>query len=139
VLELETGAGITTINFYAGFQTRANRIRDDLIAFLIRARQEGKKIGAYGAAAKGNTLLNYCGPKAAEHIAYVVDRSPYKQGLFLPGSHRPIVCEDRLKVDKPDYVMIFPWNLRDEIAEQLAYIRQWGARFVVCVPDLKVW
>lgn len=138
LLKREAEVGMTTVHFYAGFQARADKIRDDLIAFLDNARNEGTKVAAYGAAAKGNTLINYCGIEGTGTIEYVVDRSPHKQGMYLPGSHIPIVCEDHLKDDKPDYVMILPWNLREEISKQLEYIRKWDGRFVTAVPELEV-
>jgi len=139
LLKREAQVGMTAVRFYAGFQGKADKIKDDLIAFLDNAKNEGTKVAAYGAAAKGNTLINYCGIKGTGAIEYVVDRSPHKQGMYLPGSHIPIVNEDRLQKERPDYIVIFPWNLREEIAEQLAYVRQWGARFAVCVPEFEVW
>jgi len=124
---------------YLGLQKAIDQVRLAFLDFLHEQRHAGKNVAAYGAAAKGNTLINYCGIKGTELIEYVVDLSPHKQGLFLPGSHIPIVCEDQLRKTKPDYIVILPWNLREEIAEQLSYVRQWGARFVVCVPSLQVW
>ena len=123
--------------FYAGFQKRADALKNDLLTFLLEAARTGKQVAGYGAAAKGNTLLNYSGVRP-DLIAYVVDRNPAKQGKWLPGSRIPVVAEDRLRIDKPDYVLILPWNLKDEVAAQLAYIREWGGRFVTAVPSLRV-
>jgi SAM-dependent methyltransferase len=134
----EIEAGLRSPAGYQGFQTATDTIRTDFLRFILDCRAKGESVVAYGAAAKGNTLLNYCGVKGNELISYVVDRSPHKQGLFLPGSHLPIVPEERLRETRPDYILILPWNLRSEIAEQLAYAREWGARFVVCVPALEV-
>jgi len=107
------------------------------LSFLIEQKQAGKNVVAYGAAAKGNTLLNYCGIKK-DLIKFVVDKSPYKQGKFLPGSHIPIVDEARIKEEKPDYVLILPWNMKDEIIEQLDYIKNWGGKFVIAIPFLDI-
>ena len=139
ILELaEVDAGLRSSAGFRGFQEKTDRIRSETLMFLHECRASGRRVAAYGAAAKGNTLLNYCGIKGNELIAYVVDRSPHKQGLFLPGSHIPIVAEERLRETRPDIVLILPWNLRDEIAAQLAYAREWGARLAVCVPSLEV-
>jgi SAM-dependent methyltransferase len=133
----EHAAGITTPAFYAGFQARAEKIKDDLVAFLIDAKRRGWRVGAYGAAAKGNTLLNFAGVRP-DLLPYVVDRNPAKQGRFMPGSRIPIVGEQHLLADKPDCVLILPWNLRDEVTAQLACVRGWGGRFVTAVPELTV-
>ncbi len=109
----------------------------DLLEFLIGFRRDGAQIVGYGAAAKGNTLLNYCGIRA-DLLDYVVDRSPHKQGLYLPGTRLPIHAPERIAETKPDYVLILPWNLRDEIVEQMAHVRDWGGRFVVPVPRATV-
>lgn len=135
LLEEERTAGITNPRFYAGFQEKAIRVKNDLLTFLLDARKSGKKVGAYGAAAKGNTLLNYAGIRP-DLLPWVVDRNPTKQGQYLPGSRIPIVREERITAEKPDYIVILPWNLREEITNQLAYARDWGARFVVAVPRL---
>lgn len=135
--ERENAAGMNRTDFYAGFQAKANVVKNDLVAFLIEAARSGKRVAAYGAAAKGNTLLNYAGVRP-DLISYVVDLNPAKQGKCLPGSRIPIVAEDFLKQDRPDFVVILPWNLRDEIMAQLAYVRAWGGRFVTAVPSLKV-
>jgi len=136
-LRREQEAGITTPEYYAGFQTRAERVKDDFLGFLLRAKAEGRTVAAYGAAAKGNTLLNYAGVRG-DLIPLVVDRNPLKQGTFLPGSRIPVVPEDRLRVVRPAYVVILPWNLKGEIARQLEYVREWDGRFVTAVPELEV-
>lgn len=137
LLAQETEAGMTTPEFYSGFQARANKVKDDFVSFLITAKREGKSVAAYGAAAKGNTLLNYAGIRP-DLLPYVVDRNPAKQHKFLPASRIPIVDEIQLQQTKPDYVVILPWNLRTEITAQLAYIRDWGGQFVTAVPYLTV-
>lgn len=137
LLDRETAAGMTSAAFYAGFQDKANRVKNDFLAFLIEAQRAGKTVAGYGAAAKGNTLMNYAGVRP-DMLSYVVDRNPAKQGKFLPGCRIPIVAEAQLKQTRPDYVVILPWNLRTEVVEQLAYIREWGGQFVTAVPSLKV-
>jgi 2-polyprenyl-3-methyl-5-hydroxy-6-metoxy-1,4-benzoquinol methylase len=133
----ERHAGIETPAFYQGFQARADTVKNDLLDILINARRSGKKVAAYGAAAKGNTLLNYAGVRR-DLIAFVVDRNPVKQGRFLPGSRIPIVGEDRLQSERPDFVVILPWNLVTELKEQTGFIKSWGGRFVTAVPTLEV-
>lgn len=137
LLKRETAAGMNSAAFYAGFQAKANKVKNDLLVFLIEAQRAGKTVAGYGAAAKGNTLLNYAGIRS-DLLPYVVDRNPAKQDKFLPGCRIPIVAEAHLKKDKPDYVLILPWNLRTEVVGQLAYIREWGGQFVTAVPSLKV-
>ena len=137
ILHRESVAGMSSAAFYAGFQKRADALKNDLLDFLLEAARRGKKVVGYGAAAKGNTLLNYAGVRP-DLIAYVVDRNPAKQGKWLPGSRIPVVAENRLREDRPDYVVILPWNLKDEVFGQLAYIREWGGRFVTSVPSLRV-
>jgi len=137
LLEREEAAGISSAVFYGGFQERANKVKNDLLMFLIKTRQAGKSVAGYGAAAKGNTLLNYAGIRP-DLLAYVADRNPAKQGRFMPGSRIPIVDEAHLKQNRPDYVLILPWNLRTEVAEQLSYIRDWGGEFVTAVPALEI-
>jgi hypothetical protein len=105
------------------------------LSFLLEQKRLGKKIAAYGAAAKGNTLLNYCGIKK-DLISFVSDASPHKQGKFLPGSHIPITSEMTIKEAKPDYIVVFPWNIKEEIINQLSYVREWNAKFVVAIPKL---
>ncbi|MFI3219151.1 MAG: class I SAM-dependent methyltransferase [Methylococcales bacterium] len=137
LLAIETKAGITTPAFYSGFQAKADKVKDDFLRFLIDAKRAGKTVAAYGAAAKGNTLLNYAGVRP-DLLPYVVDRNPAKQHKFLPASRIPIVDEIQLQQTQPDYVLILPWNLRTEIMAQLAYIRDWGGQFVTAVPHLTV-
>jgi SAM-dependent methyltransferase len=136
VLDDEVVAGLTSAAGYEGFQARIDKVKDDFVSFLIEARRAGRKVAAYGAAAKGNTLMNYAGVRP-DLIAYVVDRNPAKQGRFMPGSRIPIVDEARLRADRPDDVVLLPWNLRDELMTQLDYVRAWGGRFVTAVPALR--
>jgi SAM-dependent methyltransferase len=137
LLAREAAAGMLAAPFYAGFQHAADTVKDDFLAFLIEHKRAGRKVAAYGAAAKGNTLLNYAGVRA-DLLPYVVDASPHKQGRFLPGSRIPVVDEAQLRADRPDVVVLLPWNLRDELVAQLAYIRDWGGRFAVAVPSLEI-
>ena len=137
LLQREEKKGMRKLEYYLGFQQKADRIKFDLLGFLLKQRQDGRKVSAYGAAAKGNTLLNYCGIKG-DLVEFVVDASPQKQGKFLPGSHIPVVSENKIRELKPDFVLILPWNIRDEIMVQLDYIRDWGGRFVVPIPSLQV-
>ncbi|BCX12097.1 MAG: SAM-dependent methyltransferase [Thermosynechococcus sp.] len=137
MLEKERAAGLMDSATYSGFQARAERIKDDFLGFLLTAKREGKRVAAYGAAAKGNTLLNFAGVKP-DLLPFVVDRNPAKQGKYLPGSRIPIVGEQKLEATRPDYIVILPWNLREEIMAQLVYARSWGARFVTAVPKLEV-
>jgi 2-polyprenyl-3-methyl-5-hydroxy-6-metoxy-1,4-benzoquinol methylase len=136
-LDNERKAGMLEAGFYRGFQARAEKIKNDFLAYLIHCRQEGLSVAAYGAAAKGNTLLNFAGIKS-DLLAYVVDRNPQKQHKFLPSSRIPIVNEAHLQQHRPDRIVILPWNLSEEIQAQLAYVRDWGARFVLCVPQLDI-
>lgn len=137
LLEREVAAGMKTQAFYSGFQRKADKLKDDFLSFLLQAKREYKSVIAYGAAAKGNTLINYAGIRP-DLIPHVVDRNPAKKGKFLPGSRIPIVDESYITAEKPDYVVILPWNLRNEVMYQLDYIRQWGGRFVTAVPNLEV-
>jgi len=137
LLEREAAGGVTTAAYYSGFQAKADRVKNDFLAFLLGARRTDKRVAAYGAAAKGNTLLNYAGVRP-DLLSYVADLNPAKQGKFLPGSRIPIVGEDRIRSDRPDWVVILPWNLNQELVQQLAYIRDWGGRFVTAVPKLTV-
>jgi len=134
----EREAGLTNASGYRSLQAAADRIRAQFLEFLIGQKRQGKRVAAYGAAAKGNTLLNYCGIKGTDLISYVIDRSPHKQGMFLPGSHIPIVHEERLDRDRPDFILLLPWNIKDEIIRQLSGIHEWGGRFVVSIPHLRV-
>jgi hypothetical protein len=137
MLEKEASKGMKTLAYYDNFQAKAQKIKYDLTSFLIEQKRSGKKVAAYGAAAKGNTLLNYCGIKN-DLVDFVVDANPHKQGKWLPASHIPVVEESVLKQQRPDYVLILPWNLRDEITKQLSYIKEWGGRFVIPIPRLEI-
>jgi hypothetical protein len=134
---VEADAGIKTPSFYAGFQAKADRVKNDLLWFLIDAKRSGKTVVAYGAAAKGNTLMNYAGIRP-DLIKFVVDRNPAKQGKYMPGRRIPIVDENQLQSVRPDYVVILPWNLKDEIIRQMSGIRDWGGKFVVPIPEVTV-
>jgi hypothetical protein len=133
----EADAGLDRIETYSGFGERVKEAKRALLDFMIAARREGKRIAGYGAAAKGNTLLNYCGIRG-DILDYVVDRSPHKQGRFLPGTHIPVCHPDKIRETRPDYLLILPWNLRDEIVGQMGHIREWGGRFVVPIPEVEV-
>ena len=137
LLEKEAAKGMKTMAYYHNFQQRALKVKMDLISFLIEQKSAGKKVAAYGAAAKGNTLLNYCGIKS-DLIDFVVDANPHKQNKFLPASHIPVMNEAYLKAEKPDFVIILPWNLKDEITKQLEYIAEWGGKFVIPIPGVEV-
>lgn len=137
LIEREEQFGLKSIDTYTNFTEKVQKIKADFWEFILQKRKEGNTISAYGAAAKGNTLLNYCGVKN-DYIDFVVDAAPSKQGKFLPGSHIPVVKEDVLREIKPDYVIIFPWNIKDEITSQLAYIREWNSKFVTFVPQLEI-
>jgi SAM-dependent methyltransferase len=130
--------GVDQLRYYADFGQRVVRTKHRLLEFLIQARRDGKTIAGYGAPGKGNTLLNYCGIRG-DFLEYTVDRNPYKQGLFLPGTHIPIHRPERLEQTRPDYIFILPWNIKDEIMAQLEYARAWGARFVVPIPEVQVY
>jgi SAM-dependent methyltransferase len=134
----EEGAGLATMEGYEGFTSHVKETKWDLVNFLLAAARQGKTVAGYGAPGKSATLLHYCGI-GKDLIEYTVDRSPYKQGRFLPGNHIPIYHPDRIRETKPDYVMILPWNLRDEITEQLHFIREWGGHFVVPIPTVTVY
>ena len=135
--EKETGSGLDDIAEYEKFNEKAKKIKMELLDFLIQANRKGKVVVAYGAPAKGNTLLNYCGIRE-DFIRYTVDRSPHKQGLFLPGTHIPVYHPDKIRETRPDFVIILPWNIKEEIMDQLDFIRDWGGHFVVPIPELKV-
>ena len=136
LLQREASAGLLTPSFYSGFQKTVDYVKYHFLSFLLEAKSNGKTVAAYGAAAKGNTLLNYSGVRP-DLISYVVDRNPAKQGKFMPGSRIPIVDEDYLRVNKPDYIVILPWNLKEEIMSQLEYARTWNVCFVTAVPHLQ--
>lgn len=136
--EREEKIGITNMDFYHSFSEKVKRTKRDILRFLIELKESGKKIAAYGAPAKGNTLLNYCGIRT-DFIDFTVDKNPHKQGCYLPGSRIPIYHPDKLKEERPDYMVILPWNLKDEIMEQVSYIRDWGGKFVTLIPSVKVY
>jgi SAM-dependent methyltransferase len=133
----EADIGLDRLDFYASFAEQVRETKRKLLDLLIALRREGKSIAGYGAPGKGNTLLNHCGIRA-DLLSYTVDRSPVKQGKFLPGTHIPIYAPSRLAETKPDYVLVLPWNLREELTEQLAYVRDWGGRLVFPIPALEV-
>jgi hypothetical protein len=133
----EAGAGITSLDYYASFGRQVEETKRRLLEFLIGVRRDGRSVAGYGAPGKGNTLLNYCGIRS-DFLDYTVDRSTYKQGLFLPGTHIPIYAPERIAETRPDYILILPWNIKDEIVAQLAYAREWAAKFVVPIPQVEV-
>jgi hypothetical protein len=138
MLANERDAGLTTVDGHDGFAESVTEVKRALLEFLIAAKRAGKTVAGYGAPGKGNTLLNYCGIRQ-DFIDFTVDRNPYKHGKFLPGTRIPIFAPEKIAEAKPDYVLILPWNIREEIANQLAYIRDWGAKFVVPIPKLEIW
>ncbi len=137
VLTQEAASGMLQAEHYRNFQTRTDLIKHQLMQFLLEAQLEGKTVAAYGAAAKGNTLLNYAGIRS-DLVAFVADRNPAKQGKCMPGSRIPIVDENALKAARPDYILILPWNLRAELTQQLAYVKDWGGKLVTAVPNLQI-
>ena len=137
ILAAERTAGLERLETYAQFGARVVRIKDAFLAFLLDAKRRGKRVAGYGAAAKATTLLNYAGARA-DLMPYVADKSPHKQGNFIPGVRVPIVAPDRIRADEPDYVVIFPWNVEAEIRAELADVRAWGGRFVLAIPELRV-
>jgi hypothetical protein len=137
LLQSERAAGLDGLGAYRDFSERVKNVKRRLLAFLIEAKEAGKTVVGYGAPAKGNTLLNYCGVRT-DFIDYTVDRSPHKQGRALPGVHIPILSPEKIRETKPDYVLILPWNLRDEVMSQMAHVREWGGQFVVPIPELTV-
>jgi SAM-dependent methyltransferase len=137
VLAEEEAAGLHTVAGHAGFARDVMRIKTDLLEFLLQAARDGKSVGGYGAPGKGNTLLNHCGIRS-DLLAFTTDRNPVKQGKYLPGTHIPIFAPEHLAAAKPDYVLLLPWNLRDELTTQLEYVRSWGAQLVVSIPSLEV-
>ena len=136
LLEEESARGMLKLNYYLNFQKKADKVKYALLSFLLEQKKRGKKVAAYGAAAKGNTLLNYAGVKP-DLIPFVCDAAPSKQGKFMPGSHIPILPPFALDEHQPDWVVILPWNIKSEIFEQLKYIKEWGGQFVTCVPNLE--
>jgi SAM-dependent methyltransferase len=137
LLSKEAARGLTRLDTYLAFRDKVNQTKDKLLSFLLHAKADGKVIVGYGAPAKGNTLLNYAGIRS-DLLNYTVDRNPHKQGLYLPGSHIPILSPEAIRKTKPDYVLILPWNLKEEIVEQMAHIRDWGGQFLVLIPDVNV-
>ncbi|WP_350329376.1 class I SAM-dependent methyltransferase [Pseudanabaena mucicola] len=135
--EKEKQSGLDRVETYLEFNAHVMKTKHKLLSFLVQIKNAGRSIVGYGAPAKGNTLLNYCGIRT-DFLDYTCDRSPHKQGLFLPGTHIPIYAPEQIKVTKPDYVLILPWNLKDEIQEQLSYIREWGGQFIVPIPEVEV-
>lgn len=137
LLEREAQAGMLNAGYYTNFQAKTDQVKNDFLSFLLAAKQQGKTVAAYGAAAKGNTLMNYAGIRP-DLISFVVDRNPAKQNKYMPGSRIPIVDEKSLSKEKPDYVVILPWNLKAEVMQQLDYVRNWGGKYVTAVPHLEV-
>ncbi|MBV8072588.1 MAG: hypothetical protein JO270_21980, partial [Acidobacteriaceae bacterium] len=133
----ERSAGLHRLETYVSFSEQVKSTKRALLSFLIEAKDRGKSLVGYGAPGKGNTLLNYCGIRT-DFLDYTVDRNPYKHGKFLPGTHIPVFPPERIAETKPDYILILPWNLKEEIANQLAYVREWGAKLVVPVPEVEV-
>ena len=138
LIKREKEAGFTQMECYANFAEQVKETKRKLLDFLIKVKREGKTVVGYGAPGKGNTLLNYCGIRT-DFLDYTVDRNPYKQGKFLPGTHIPIYHPDKIAETKPDYVLILPWNFKDEIMKQMASIRNWGGQFVVFIPEVRVY
>jgi hypothetical protein len=138
VVAEEERAGLASVDGYESFGRQVKQTKLALLDFLVKAAREGKSVAGYGAPGKSATLLHYCGI-GRDLIEYTVDRSPHKQGRFLPGTHIPIYHPDRIRETKPDYVVILPWNLKDEIVKQLQFIREWGGRFVVPIPTVAVY
>jgi 2-polyprenyl-3-methyl-5-hydroxy-6-metoxy-1,4-benzoquinol methylase len=137
IINKEIDVGLNQIEAYQAFSEKVKAIKRSILNFLIQAKENGKTIVGYGAPAKGNTLLNYCGIKT-DFLDYTVDKNPHKQGCYLPGSRIPVKSPDKIKETKPDYVLILPWNIKDEIIEQMSYIRKWGGKFVVPIPRVKI-
>ena len=137
IIDKELIFGLNNINTYRNFQTKSEKVKNDFLEILIKLKSEGKIVVAYGAAAKGNTLLNFGGIRK-DLICFVVDASPFKQNKYLPGVHIPVVNEEQIKLLKPDYIVILPWNLKDEISTQLNYINEWSGKFIVAVPKIKI-
>jgi hypothetical protein len=138
LLDKEVSAGLNSISYYNDFKEKVSIIKFNFMQFLVEQKSMGLKVIGYGAAAKGNTLLNCCGIKGNDLINFVVDASPYKQGKFLPGSHIPVYAEDKIREYKPDSVIVFPWNLKNEIIDQLSYIGEWGGKIITFIPNLQI-
>ncbi|MFJ1762244.1 class I SAM-dependent methyltransferase [Amycolatopsis sp. NPDC088138] len=137
VLEREKAAGLHELSGYTEFAERVTRVRLDLLKFLIEARNDGKTVVGYGAPGKGNTLLNHCGIRT-DLLSYTVDRNPYKHGRFTPGTRIPVLPPERIEADRPDYVLVLPWNLREELTEQLSFVGAWGGKLVFPIPRLEI-
>ena len=137
VLAAEEAAGLHTVGGHEGFAPAVLKIKSDLLDFLLGAAREGKSVAGYGAPGKGNTLLNHCGIRS-DLLSYTVDRSPVKQGKFLPGTHIPIYPPERLSETRPDYILVLPWNLREEISQQLSYVGSWGGKLVFPIPEFEI-
>ena len=137
VLAAEEAAGLHTLSGHEGFARDVLKIKSELLGFLLTAAADGKSVVGYGAPGKGNTLLNHCGIRS-DLLSYTVDRSPWKQGKFLPGTHIPIYAPERIAETRPDYVLVLPWNLKEEISQQLDYVRSWGGRLVFPIPALEI-
>jgi len=133
----ESRYGIADLRTYGEFTDRVKQTKRKLLEFLVKAKSEGKTIAGYGAPAKGNTLLNYCGVRT-DFLDYTVDRSPHKQGRFLPGTHIPVFHPDRIRETRPDYILVLPWNLQDEVVAQMAHVREWGGKCVGPIPQVRV-
>ena len=137
LIRKEINFGLDKVDSYKIFQIAVNKVKNDFVSFLIEQKRLNKRVSAYGAAAKGNTLLNYCGVRK-DLINFISDASPHKQNKFIPGMHIPVVNENRIKEEEPDYVVILPWNLKEEISSQLSYINSWGGQFVVAIPETQI-
>ena len=136
-LQKEKEAGLLKLETYVHFQQKAEKVKNELRTFLIEQKMQGKSVAGYGAAAKGNTLLNYCGVKP-DLLSYVCDAAPSKQGKYLPGSNIPILLPDHIISHKPDFILILPWNIAEEITKQLDYVKDWGCKFVRAIPELQI-
>ncbi|MBE0557296.1 MAG: SAM-dependent methyltransferase, partial [Proteobacteria bacterium] len=134
----EEAAGLTRMETYSAFSEQVKETKRKLLEFLIKAKYQGKSICGYGAPGKGNTLLNYCGIRT-DFLDYTVDRNPYKHGKFTPGTHIPIFSPEKIRDTRPDYLFILPWNFKDEIMAQMSYIRDWGGKFIVPIPEVRVY
>jgi hypothetical protein len=136
--EREARAGHFNLEYYRGFGERVRESKRALLEFMIGVKRSGKSVAAYGAPGKGNTLLNYCG-LGTDFIEYTVDRNPHKHGAYLPGTRIPIYAPDKIDETKPDYLLLLPWNLKEEIMQQMSHIRSWGGRFVTPIPNVEIW
>jgi SAM-dependent methyltransferase len=134
----EEALGLTSLDYYFSFGEKVKETKRKLLEFLIEAKREGKSVCGYGAPGKGNTLLNYCGIRT-DFLDYTVDRNPYKHGKYTPGTHIPIFPPDKIREARPDYLLILPWNFKEEIMRQMSYIREWGGKFVVPIPEVRVY